>query len=94
MLSTSFVKWRNCTNLLKSKNLMRPLEFPIDLTKGVQIINRTRDDCYIVRYKSAGGAYGVIWLPDDLEKESHMDPIANEAIEMVRSYLTKHVANT
>ena len=66
---------------------MPRLDFPIILTDDVQIVARTDDGFYIIRYKNNDGHHSVIWLPDGLNVPCSIDTKGSDAIKLVREFI-------
>ena len=78
-----------CGGQPRKRRLQSFLQFPIILNDDVQIINRTDDGFYIIKYKKNDGTNSVIWLPDTFESHSNIDSKGSAAISMVKVYINK-----
>lgn len=70
---------------------MPKLSFPVILTDDVQIITRTDDGFYIIKFKKSDGSSSVIWLPDTLILQTPIDSSGGKAIEMVKDYIAEQL---
>ena len=68
---------------------MPKLQFPVILNDDVQIVTRTDDGFYIIRFTNSNGNISVIWLPDTLNINGVVDSKGSAAIEMVKEYINK-----
>ena len=62
-------------------------DFPIILTNDVQIVTRTEDGFYIIKYKNKDGNNSVIWLPDGLDVPCTIDTKGSSAIKLTREFI-------
>ena len=70
---------------------MPKLTFPVILTDDVQIINRTDDGFYVIKYRHVEGHNAIVWLPETLMLDSPLNSAAGRAIERVKDYLAEEV---
>ena len=70
---------------------MPGLDFPIILREDVQIVARTDDGFYIIKYKNNDGNNAVIWLPDSLNIHGPVDSNGGAAIEIVTKFITEQL---
>ncbi len=61
--------------------------YPILLQNDVQIVRETHGGGYLIKYKENDGAYGIIWLPDELANPCPTNPKCHEAIVVAKKYL-------
>lgn len=68
---------------------MPTLNCPVIVTDDVQIMNRTDDGFYIIRFKNEDGNFSVLCLPDTLILESSKGSNAGRAIELVKDFMAQ-----
>jgi hypothetical protein len=66
---------------------MPVIQFPVILNDDVQIVNRTHDGFYIIRYKNSDGQNAVIWLPEGMTIPCSIDSNGSQAIKMARQFI-------
>ena len=67
------------------------LDLPIRLENDVEIVTRSEDGAYLVKYKRRNGDDGLVYWPDRFKRYIASDYDEGKAIEIVQAYLIERI---
>jgi hypothetical protein len=63
------------------------LELPIHLENDVEIVSRSENGAFLIRYQKHNGDKGLVYWPDRFKRYVESNADEGKAVEVVQSYL-------